>query len=226
MKSLVGKKFGKLTVIEKTDKRNKNGTIIWKCLCDCGNISHVSTDSLNNGHSKSCGCVREEKFNEYRDNNKNDLTGMRFGRLVVKKYVRTDKNGKAIWLCRCDCGNEKEILGESLVNGNTKSCGCISSENIKMENKKNCVDGSNVAIVKGIVRDGKSKITKSGVKGVGWDKRKGKWRSYIMFRGKYYHLGYFEYEELDKAIEVRRLWEGKLFGEFIEELGRLEGKQM
>lgn len=36
-RNLIGERFGRLTVIEKTDKR-KNGSIVWKCQCDCGNI--------------------------------------------------------------------------------------------------------------------------------------------------------------------------------------------
>lgn len=62
-----------------------------------------------------------------------DLTGERFGRLVVIKEVEPhiSKSGKTKmrkWLCRCDCGTEKEILGTSLSRGATKSCGCLNSE--------------------------------------------------------------------------------------------------
>lgn len=62
-----------------------------------------------------------------------DLTGKRFGRLVVLKEAKPhiSKSGKTkmrMWLCRCDCGVEKEILGTSLMKGATKSCGCLNSE--------------------------------------------------------------------------------------------------
>ena len=56
---------------------------------------------------------------------------MKFGRLTAIKKVGTKGNGKgskSIWLCRCDCGNEKEILRNSLVSGTTKSCGCLEKE--------------------------------------------------------------------------------------------------
>ena len=53
-----------------------------------------------------------------------DLTGQRFGRLVVIQRADNDKYGKARWLCLCDCGNQKVILGGSLRKGSTKSCGC------------------------------------------------------------------------------------------------------
>lgn len=62
-----------------------------------------------------------------------DLTGQRFGRLVVIEYAGQIKfNGsgktKRQWLCKCDCGNTKVITGCSLTNGTTKSCGCFAHE--------------------------------------------------------------------------------------------------
>jgi hypothetical protein len=56
-----------------------------------------------------------------------DLTGLRFGRLLVQ--CLSDKSGKhKYWICLCDCGKTKEILGPHMVNGHTKSCGCFRSE--------------------------------------------------------------------------------------------------
>ena len=59
-----------------------------------------------------------------------DLTGQRFGRLIVIK--QTDKNQwkNICWLCRCDCGKEKIIRGGHLKSGNTKSCGCLAKEQL------------------------------------------------------------------------------------------------
>jgi len=56
---LSGKKFGKLTVIEKSGKNN-NGCILWKCQCDCGNITILSGSRINLGKVKSCGCFTGE----------------------------------------------------------------------------------------------------------------------------------------------------------------------
>lgn len=58
-----------------------------------------------------------------------DRTGIRYGRLVAVSL--TDKratNGSAYWLCRCDCGKEKEIDGASLDRGDSQSCGCFHKE--------------------------------------------------------------------------------------------------
>lgn len=56
-----------------------------------------------------------------------DLTGMRFGRLVVIREAGR-KNGHVAWLCRCDCGKEVVVSGDSLRNGRTQSCGCLQLE--------------------------------------------------------------------------------------------------
>lgn len=56
-----------------------------------------------------------------------DLTGQRFGQLMVVKRVENGKHGDAMWLCRCDCGNEKIVRAGDLrrLKG-TKSCGCLA----------------------------------------------------------------------------------------------------
>ena len=70
-----------------------------------------------------------------------DIIGHRFGRWTVIKKVE-NKNGRdAKFLCLCDCGTEKEVLGKNLRNGRSKSCGCFknekTSEFMKEWNKNN-----------------------------------------------------------------------------------------
>lgn len=55
--NLVGKTFGRLTVINTTDERDKKGRIIWECRCNCGNVVKLNTSSLKSGNTKSCGCL-------------------------------------------------------------------------------------------------------------------------------------------------------------------------
>lgn len=57
-----------------------------------------------------------------------DITGKRYGRLVVIKQVESDKQQNAQWLCQCDCGKQKIIRGKFLRSGKITSCGCILSE--------------------------------------------------------------------------------------------------
>lgn len=55
-----------------------------------------------------------------------ELSGQRFTKLTVLRRVGS-ANGKSLWLCRCDCGTEKEIRAGTLMNGYAKSCGCLKS---------------------------------------------------------------------------------------------------
>lgn len=57
-----------------------------------------------------------------------DLTGQRFGRLVVINLLTSKGAKRHKWLCKCDCGNECAVLGHHLVGGYTKSCGCLQKE--------------------------------------------------------------------------------------------------
>ncbi len=58
------KKFNNLTTIEPTSKKSSNGSIIWKCKCDCGEITYVSMGDLTSGKVKSCGCLISETSKE------------------------------------------------------------------------------------------------------------------------------------------------------------------
>ena len=55
----------------------------------------------------------------------NDLTGRRFGKLVVASRSES-RNGRAFWLCLCDCGNTTKVSGSNLLSGHTSSCGCLA----------------------------------------------------------------------------------------------------
>lgn len=108
---LTGKRFGKLIVLNESERKG-----IWNCVCDCGNHKLVYGTNLRSNKTTSCGSCKQFK----------DITNQRFGRLVAIKCVQ--RQPKVLWLCKCDCGNEKVILGTSLRIGATKSCGCINKE--------------------------------------------------------------------------------------------------
>lgn len=59
-----------------------------------------------------------------------NLSGRKFGRLLVLSYTRS-LSKKRYYLCKCDCGVEKELMGASLTRGDTQSCGCIHREWLK-----------------------------------------------------------------------------------------------
>lgn len=64
-----------------------------------------------------------------------DLTGKRFGRLVVIKRMKNSKGGKAMWMCRCDCGNKTIVPTCNLNNGHSRSCGCMTAESASKRNR-------------------------------------------------------------------------------------------
>lgn len=59
-----------------------------------------------------------------------DLTGKRFGRLTVVRKTK-NRNGLTMWLCKCDCGTEKEVRTTHLRSGASKSCGCHQYDHLK-----------------------------------------------------------------------------------------------
>ena len=70
-----------------------------------------------------------------------DMTGQRYGQLMVIKRGENDKNGKAQWWCQCDCGSPlKLISGAALRRGLVVSCGCNKLKKLKEYNDTNLVD--------------------------------------------------------------------------------------
>ena len=67
--------------------------------------------------------------------------GMRYGRLIVVEHKGKDRRSKHLWLCKCDCGNEKlsSVTGWQLKSGHTQSCGCLNSEITAERNRRNCL---------------------------------------------------------------------------------------
>lgn len=133
---LTGKKFGRLSVIERV-ANNKDGHTMWKCRCDCGNERIIMGKSLCSGHTQSCGCLNKEIVN---NNSLIDRIGERFGRLVVvsraEDYIAPNGKKHIRWKCLCDCGRETIVDVCQLVQGNTKSCGCLHNELLQAGNVK------------------------------------------------------------------------------------------
>lgn len=127
-KNMVGHKFGRLLVLEpagtKYSKSGKSRRAMWMCACDCGNNTIVDGRALRSGRTLSCGCFHRDKLSKIMTN---DLTGRRFGKLVVINRAGSHVHGhsmNAMWLCKCDCSRVVSTMGMLLQNGDTRSCGC------------------------------------------------------------------------------------------------------
>src|SRR5581483_4278941 len=120
--NLVGNKYGKLLVLKRLEN-SKDGKTKWLCKCECGNEVVVTGNNLRSGGSKSCGCSKEIPYNF------KDLTNSIFGRLkVLSRAGKRDTRVK--WACICECGSLLVVCSKELLNGDTKSCGCLQSEKV------------------------------------------------------------------------------------------------
>lgn len=118
-----GQQFGGLTVIQYQGYNNQSGAK-WLCKCACGNEVELNGRVLSNGKVKDCGCLKPIKSHKFIE-----LTGQRFGRLVVLRREGKGPIGTGIlWRCMCDCGNETIVSGGNLRSKHTQSCGCYHSE--------------------------------------------------------------------------------------------------
>lgn len=124
--NLIGKRFGRLEVIEYAGygTNGRQNISEWNCQCDCGNTCVVAGYLLKAGRKKSCGCLRvvTEK-----------LTGMQFGKLTILGEDKDQPTSLRKVICHCECGNTKSIAFRDLKNGKVTSCGC---DRIQMPQKQ------------------------------------------------------------------------------------------
>ena len=134
VKDITGQRFGRLVAIRLMDERKK-GLTVWECKCDCGNMTQVLYSNLQGENTKSCGCLHKAL-----GKNLKDITGERYGKLVVIRLLDERKDGKTVWECQCDCGNIAQVTEGHLQSGNTKSCGCLQKEAMSQIGKSSIKD--------------------------------------------------------------------------------------
>lgn len=117
-----GDVFNNWTILREADKRGNKRFFAVRCAC--GTEAELNMTSIITGHSKSCGCLKRELTKARHAQNREDLSGATFGLLSYIKDVDPIGNKRAV-LCACACGNTLEVQADSLLSGNTKSCGCL-----------------------------------------------------------------------------------------------------
>lgn len=129
-KDITNQKFNRLTAIRNLGKMPGDTVYTWECQCDCGNIINVKIGNLTSGNTKSCGCLKKEKLalrNKQASEAGKLAPGTKIQKLTIIKdigYREQVPGHSRIWyLCKCDCGNIVEIMGNKIKNGNTGSCG-------------------------------------------------------------------------------------------------------
>lgn len=148
-----------------------------------------------------------------------DLTGRRFGRLLV--LIESDKRdgSSVVWRCKCDCGNVVDVPARNLLHRSTVSCGCNRAEKAKAN-----LAGDRAAKLGQIDHTNASRIAsstpqannRSGFRGVSWHPYPhggGKWIAVIYFKGKRYRLGFYDTPE--DASEAYKTAKDKIHGPFL-----------
>ena len=120
--NLIGQRFGKITVLEETSER-KNKSVVWRCRCDCGKEIFLSTKELRSDGVIQCPDCGHDRTPKIRREN---IIGEKFNHLTVIKPTDKRSGGKIVYLCKCDCGSNKDVYvtRTELISGGTISCGC------------------------------------------------------------------------------------------------------
>ena len=150
---------------------------------------------------------------------KENLIGRRFGKLEV--IGRSDKRGSRgartvpLWECRCECGNITYKATDTLTNPDLSMCnecaGKYATE--KARAKAGFVDGTQISR---ITSDKIIATNTSGARGVYLERKTGKWRARLRFKGKTYNFG--TYANFDDAVKARKKAEQLIYGEFLDQI--------
>lgn len=136
----IGKKFNRLTVIKKTDKKNNDGKYLFLYQCDCGNYILSTKHQVTSGRTKSCGCLKkdvEKERSEYFKKLDSEYVNKEINGLkVLESLGHLNGNRQSVvWKLRCRCGKEFTANKSDILSGSTKSCGCYNRNRILEMNK-------------------------------------------------------------------------------------------
>ena len=138
----------------------------------------------------------------------------------VRAIEPTDKRAgsrQVVWRCEClRCGKEFYARADNLLSGKTTSCGCLKAglSAKRMSQRGTLVEDTDLDLL----TQGKRSDNTSGVKGVSFHKRSGKYMAYITLARKRRYLGCFD--TLEEAAKARREAEVELFDPILEAHGR------
>jgi hypothetical protein len=131
---LIGKKFGRLTVMEQSQSKiydNGKKRVVfstWKCKCDCGNETTVLGINLTSEKTITCGHHHTENLNKYRYvmrnrhvNKYKKMIGKKMNKLKLISVIESDV-GRIMGDFECDCGKHIVYSIRYVLRGNKKSC--------------------------------------------------------------------------------------------------------
>lgn len=118
----VGMKHGHLTVLREA-VRTKRSIRLFECLCECGKVVVLRGSHFYESRrfcSQQCCFLAALRSVQ--------VIGKKFDRWRVLEHAGKNKHGMLLYRCICDCGSERIISGNSLLNEASRSCGCLLTE--------------------------------------------------------------------------------------------------
>lgn len=154
---IVGQKFGYLLCLEMLYNYNSRHETFCKCVCDCGNVVYKNANGLRrkSAYPKHCGCMTSTYKKDQNAKSRIDLTGQRYGRLVVREMI-FEQSKQTMVVCDCDCGKTIISYASYIKSGDTMSCGCLKKERASESNTKDFTDYVSNYGVKMLRRDHKN----------------------------------------------------------------------
>lgn len=126
-KELKNKRFGRLVVLKDVLKRDRD-MIVWKCKCDCGNITEVRGSGLLSGNTKSCGCLQKDIIieNYSGPNSPSWKGGLSYEPYCEqwkdKEYKESIKERDGYKCLNPECNKKCKILNIHHIDYNKKNC--------------------------------------------------------------------------------------------------------
>lgn len=194
---LKGEIFGRLVVIDRDIKRNKQGSIKWLCKCRCGKEISATGQDLRRGRTKSCGCLKKEG-NVSHGLSKHPLykvySDMKARCYNTKREAYKNYGGRGITICDYWLEDFMNFYND-MIEGYSKKLQIDRKDNDKGYYKDNCrwITGHQNQSNTGSIPNSSSKY-----KGVSWNKRDTVWRARFKKGGKEVFLGNYK-NEMDAA---------------------------
>jgi len=212
---LTGKHFGKWTVLAPAEKPH-----YYTCQCECGVVKDVYDSSLRLGKSRSClSCAnrgQKPAMTETALRKAKKKEGQSINGWKVLEVLPEKRSG--CFLCRAicpKCGKETTVKITRLpLIQHCADCNRDIGKKAETIHSTAYADGSSLMSIRTRVKGHINKNSTSGVNGVCKDHH-GRWRAYINFRRKQYHLG--SYNTIEEAIAARKEAEALIYAPYLKE---------
>lgn len=227
---LTGRTFGRLTVIERAEGRytSRGSPVVrWRCRCNCGNEMVTDAVCLTAGHTKSCGCLQDEsrrksknrRSNKYEEQNDYVVGYTSSGTPFYIDREDYEKVRHYCWWVGTKDGylrarlyeSDEMVLLHRFVMGLPDLSLCVDHINHDPSDNRKC-NLRLVTVTQNQLNRAIPINNKSGVPGVRWESKPGKWSAHIKDQGKNRSLGHFD--SFDDAVAAREDAEQIIYGEY------------